>query len=227
MAGYIGLFQEKYSRYILECRDQDGNCVYRKFTGDDRMNFLFNKIPETKTGHMFRSRPIEDKDKNRPPLAEPLACHYISRELCKLEGRAINPEKDRNDRTMRDHNRKTGALHRVHKDLSRMPLRSQLVREPDYTVDPKEWQPSQDGLEIRELIKGQIPDAAAFPVEEVAPKGFKMDDWKDGKAAPVLSTAGPARKQTPATEAASPKDEQFQVKGKQQTRSERMAEKAK
>lgn len=174
----IGFFSEGKTRYVLECRDKTGKCLYRKFTDEDRWNYLFNLIPPTTAGHRFRSFTIEtDKQKRLRLVSHPQVRHYISRELTKLQGQDVNPERTLNQRTLAQYRAK-GAVHQTMGNKDKAPPK--MLKEHDVEKDPEELQPVRDTRDMVDDERLKELQRASFPIEEEAPKEFDMEKWLEG-----------------------------------------------
>ena len=174
----IGYFSEGVTRYILEARDQEGRCVYRKYTDEDRWNYFFNLIPPTQCGIHFRSRAIEsDRDTRFSLIARPNVCTYISREFMKLQGKDPIPERRRNEQMLKTYGRR-GFVNETYEDRSLMPPKLEEFVDPE-TVEGQ-LVPSEDMLDIADDVRAQMIANSSLPSAEKAPEGFNMEEWLEG-----------------------------------------------
>lgn len=174
----IGYFSEGNTRYVLEARESNGACVYRKFTNEDRWNYLFGLIPSTECGIHFRSRPIDsDKDKRLSLIARPNVCTYISREYCKLQGKDPIPERRMNRKILSRHGR-PGAVQQTFQDRVLMP--PQLLEFVDPETLEGQLRPSRDSLKISDELRAEMLANSTLPSAEKAPEGFNLEDWIAG-----------------------------------------------
>lgn len=183
----VGYFSEGKSRYILEARDKDGRCLYRKFSGSDQRNYLFSMIPPTQCGIRFVSRSIaSDRDKRLPIIYDKKTGAYITRELSKLLGIDPVPERAQNAAAVRRYQMRlagqlppgTMLVSRTTGDKSLMPPKLLPVIDPDNV--PGELKPSRDTMTISEETRKAIFSQTRFPSAEQAPEGFDMDAWLRG-----------------------------------------------
>lgn len=174
----IGYYSEGRTRYVLEARDADGRCHYRKFTDEDRIHYLFGLIPDTTGGVVFRSHPIaHDWQKRLPLIAKKQATSYISRELTKLQGGDPVPERAANAARIA-RAQQNGQVHQTYSD--RKPMRVKIVPEPDPEGVPGEWQPVKNAMAMSEDVRLQLVKIGGLPQEEEPPEGFNMEAWKKG-----------------------------------------------
>lgn len=222
-------YHPKTSIFLFECRNEAGDCFYRRYASDGREQFLFSNIAPTtcEDPKFFTVRTVQDGDDRLTPVANIEAIIYIGRATGELEGKDMNPAVKQNDKTIRDFNSDRRTVHETSKGHEMMPIERKLVDELIGLRQAHHWQPSKDHVEIGKRIRGDIPEEATAPSEERAPDGFSFEDWKDGKVAPSTTQTGPAKRMSSAeqTAAATPKSEQHQDLGKKQTRTERVAAK--
>lgn len=174
----IGYFSEGKTRYILEAREADGGCVYRKFTDEDRWNYMFGLIPASQCGVNFRSRPISsDSDKRLSLIGKPNVCTYISREYQKLMGIDPIPERRMNKKILARHGR-PGQVHQTSSDRKLMPPK--LLSFVDPETLPGQLRPSRDTLAISAEQREEMLANATLPSAEKPPKDFDMDAWIAG-----------------------------------------------
>lgn len=175
----IGLFSEGNTRYILEARESDGACCYRKYCSEDRWNYMFGLIPESECGVAFRSRHIAtDADKRLPIVARHKVCTYISREFQKLMGIDPIPER-RINRQIRARHGRPGAVQQTGDDRKLLP--PQYLTYVDPETLPGQLRPSVNSLELSEEERSEMLTASNFPSSERPPDDFDMEAWKGGK----------------------------------------------
>lgn len=174
----IGYFSEGKTRYILEARQADGACVYRKFTDEDRWNYMFGLIPPSECGIHFRSRPIEsDSDKRLSLIGRPNVCNYISREYTKLQGIDPIPERRMNKKILARHGR-PGQVHQTSGDRTLLPPK--LLPFVDPETLPGQLRPSRDSLSLSDEQREEMLANSTLPSAEKPPKDFDMDGWLAG-----------------------------------------------
>ena len=127
---------------------------------------------------MFVCKPLDDADKKKPPIADPRATAYLSRQLAILTGKDLNPNRRENARIIAEHRAKKGVVHETMSDRRKKPLRHKLL--PEDGLAPTQWQPSADAHELYAQNKGNIPAPAALPQGEAPPEDFDLDAWKSG-----------------------------------------------
>lgn len=228
----FGYFSDGNSRYIAEARQADGTLIYRKYTSSDRWNYLFNLIPETECGCVFRARTITtEEDKRLGVVAKKKILPYISRELMKLMGKDPIPERARNQRILANYGRE-GSV--VETDNERKPLGPQLAEVVDPETLPGAYKPVTNSMELSDEIRKELLEAHQFPQSEAAPDEFDMEAFKSGNLHVPESIVREEPMQPPremadamAAAPASPIDDQFAVEGEKEPRSSRIKRKGK